>query len=173
RMSYPSYMKDAFAFFHSPAQTVINKLHPMFEQATELYQNKDFYGTEIYGPGDASISDFLRHPSVEDIPYKRGLDVLGWYAKSFAPFSAKMGIQRHSTGIPTLEAYGESFAGLQHAPRYITSSRAEDLAFELDKRQWQAGPLTKDQVEKRELFSKFQLQSRMGTLDTDEVTTAL
>lgn len=158
RMSYPSYMKDAFAFAHSPAGTMINKLHPMFEQSAELYQNKDFYGTEIYGPGDPL--------------YKRGLDVLGWYGKSFAPFSSKMGTQRAASGIPTLEAYGESFAGLQHAPRYITSSKAEDLTFELAKRQWQAGPLTKDVVQQRELFNKFQIQSRMGTLKTREVNEA-
>ena len=80
RVSLPSYMKDAFSYAKHPWKTIKDKTSPFINEVVSLLENKDFYGTEIYG-------------SDSDNYFKKGLDVLGdilkYEGESFIPFSFK------------------------------------------------------------------------------------
>jgi hypothetical protein len=67
----------------------------------------------------------------------------------------------------------ESFGGLQRASREISSSKAEDFIFDRAKRHWEAGPISRDDRARRELFFKFRTQQRLGTLDINALDNAL
>ena len=52
RISFPSYVKDQFAFAKHPILTAEHKLHPVFSMVSELLNDKDFYGNRIYNKDD-------------------------------------------------------------------------------------------------------------------------
>lgn len=75
RVALPSYMKDILAYGKSPVQTLVHKTSPILNDIAELYQNKDFYGAQIYG---------------EDDPFfQRGLEKLKYIGENMEPFSFK------------------------------------------------------------------------------------
>lgn len=75
RVSLPTYMKDFVSYARHPFETLSHKVSPMVTEAYELYNNKDFYGEQVWNPDDPI--------------YKKGLEVLNYEAKSFVPFSVK------------------------------------------------------------------------------------
>lgn len=158
RLSMPSYIKDAYSVAHAPGDTALHKLHPTIGQMVDLFQNKDFYGTEIRAEGDPL--------------YKQGIDVLKWYGKSIEPFAISTTQYRKKSGVSTPEAAIESFFGLMPAPAYVTSSKAEDLALDLSKRNWKAGPISSRDREQRDTFNTFRGQLQQGKLDTAGVSKA-
>lgn len=158
RLSMPSYIKDAYSVAHAPGDTALHKLHPTIGQMVDLFQNKDFYGTEIRAEGDPL--------------YKQGIDVLKWYGKSIEPFAISTTQYRKKSGVSTPEAAIESFFGFMPAPAYVTSSKAEDLALDLSKRNWKAGPISSRDREQRDTFNTFRGQLQQGKLDTAGVSKA-
>ena len=52
RLSVPGYMKDMFSYAKNPVQTLLNKMSPELQAASEAIQNKDYYGTMIVNPDD-------------------------------------------------------------------------------------------------------------------------
>ena len=158
KVSFPSYMKDYFAFKQHPLQTAVNKLSPTFSQFVDLYRNADFYGTEIYHPGDPLL--------------KRGWGVLKWYASNWEGFSFK-GIQKR---IERGESIGGASAtgvfGFQPASPYVSMSKAETLASDLSSREWRIGPHTPEEGARHALVARFRNQAGAGHLDTNEVISA-
>ncbi len=75
RMSLPSYVKDYYHILVDPKRTVLNKLHPALNTAAEIMTNRDFYGTEIWSPGDPL--------------YKNAGDVAKHLGKSLEPFASR------------------------------------------------------------------------------------
>jgi hypothetical protein len=147
KVSFPSYMKDYFAFKEHPLKTAVNKLHPTLGQMVDFYHNSDFYGTEIYHPGDDK--------------FKKGWDILKWYSKSYIPLSFK--------GIATRIERGESvgsavsgYAGFMPAPSSVGQTRAESLAYDLATREWKQGPRTSAAAERFHLVQKFEHQVGLG-----------
>ena len=167
RYALPTYAKDVVNFWNKPAKTIVGKLHPSVEQLYEFYNNRDFQDTQIYDRGGP------------DPLYKKGYDILHWWAKTATPFAVTTALARERGG----EGLGpqasrtaialESFSGLQRASREISSSAAEDYIFENDQRYWEAGPVGREDRERRELFFKFRTQQRLGTLDDNTVGQAL
>jgi hypothetical protein len=120
RVVLPSYMKDLFAYGKHPKQTVINKLSPAVSDLATIWQNKDFYGEQVWNPDDPIL--------------QKGIDILNYEAKSSAPFSfqtrpgqelsdaqaaqQKIGIvpapkeeERDDLQNSIMEAYGKSLEG--------------------------------------------------------------
>jgi hypothetical protein len=167
RYALPTYAKDVVNFWNHPAKTAVGKLHPNVEQLYEFYNNRDFQDTEIYDRGGP------------DPLYKKGFDILRWWGKTTMPFAATTTLARLRGGeglgpgaSPTGIAI-ESFGGLQRASREISSSKAEDYIFDQAKRHWEAGPVSRESRDRREVFFKFRTQQRLGTLKDSEVSTAL
>lgn len=50
RLNIPGYMKDVISFYHEPATTIANKLHPLVSAGVQWYQNRDYYGGIIHNP---------------------------------------------------------------------------------------------------------------------------
>jgi hypothetical protein len=150
KVSFPSYMKDYFAFKEHPLQTAVNKLHPTFGQMADFYHNSDFYGTEIYHPGDDK--------------FKKGWDILKWYSKSYVPLSYKGIVTRVERGEPISSAAG-GYAGFMPAPSSVGQTRAENLAYDLSTREWKKGPRTSADAERFHLVQKFEHQVGMGQWD--------
>jgi hypothetical protein len=158
KVSFPSYMKDYFSFKDHPMKTVVNKLHPTWGQLSDLYSNADFYGTEIYHPGDPNL--------------KKGWDIMKWYGKSFVPLSFKGIETRIERGEPVSSATS-GFAGFMPAPSSVGQTDAEKLAFELSTREWKKGPRTSADAERYQLVQKFQRQVGAGQkIDMQELTRA-
>lgn len=159
RLSWPSYMKDFYAFKAAPAQTLVHKLHPALQQLGELYENADFYNTEIRTPGDPL--------------YKQGLEVLKWWGKSSViPFSLQ-GIQRRRDAGESWGAAATSFFGVMPAPAGIGQTKAEDLAFTLNSRKWQGAVHTRDERTQKEYFHQLQTKFDQHTLTGKDLNDSL
>lgn len=75
RVDLPSYMKDVLAYKTHPVQTAIHKTSPALNDIAEVYQNKDFYGEQVYNPKDPL--------------FQKGIDIVKHEFESMAPFSFK------------------------------------------------------------------------------------
>lgn len=129
RVALPSYMKDVYAYMHSPGQTLLHKLHPDIGLMADMLQNKDFYGTEI------------RHP--DDPAMKQILDVASYVGKQFIPFGVRNAIDSGNKAGKILP-----FIGVTPAPKSITNTPAEELAGELVKNELPVGSRTQEQADK-------------------------
>lgn len=162
RLSWPSYMKDYFGFTHnmpkSIVSTLLNKLHPSIQSATQLYENSDFYGTEIITPGDPL--------------YKQGYQFLKFAVKQYEPFGIQGIMRRHDAG----ESWGSAATaifGVMPAPAYIGQTKAEQLSFEISNRKWQRGPKDSGQADIHQNFLKLQQDMDNHKLTGTELTNAL
>lgn len=75
RADLPSYMKDILAYSKQPVTTMLHKTAPLWNEAVELYNNKDYYGEKIYNKDDPM--------------FQKGLDILKYEGQSMEPFSFK------------------------------------------------------------------------------------
>jgi hypothetical protein len=55
RISLLSYMKDIYAYYRDPWQTVKNKLAPQWSMVAQMLDNKDFYGAQIRNHSDPLV----------------------------------------------------------------------------------------------------------------------
>jgi hypothetical protein len=157
KISFPSYMKDFYSFKSQPFKTAVNKLHPSVSQMYQMYENADFYGTEIYHPGDDK--------------FKQGMDVLKWYGSTFLPLTYS-GIQRRIDRGEAISSSASSLFGFMPAPASIGQTKAENLAFELAERGWQMGPRTRGDAERHALVQKLQRSVASGQDITAEMQKA-
>lgn len=110
RVSLPSYAKDVFEYFKHPAQTVFNKLNPIFNLLHEIWSNEDFFGGAIYNP-DASTSTQIAQ-------------VAKFVGKEATPFSLQSRQQlagSEQTGVAGSIKKGLPMVGISVAPGYIAS----------------------------------------------------
>lgn len=122
RVSFPSYMKDVYAYSQHPLDTVWHKASPGAAMIAEMLENKDYYGTEIRHQDD---------PAVQQIGQE-----IGYVGRQFIPFSARNVMER--TGSAELGEgmrkaaqnpgkAAESFLGVVPAPRATIRTNAENL----------------------------------------------
>jgi hypothetical protein len=169
RTSIPGYMKDVFAFAHSPEQTTLNKLGPIWDMTAEAINNRDFYGTEI------------RHQ--DDNPVKQFLEVAKWAGKEMAPFSftgADKLLQREgedtSTVAGTLKGIekhpGDVFLGqfgFQPAAAYIQNSPALNKAREYEMANMPPGTKTAEQASRTEAMHSIEDMYRNHNVEPDTI----
>lgn len=109
RITLPSYVKDYLAYAKSPGTTISHKLSPILNDAVELWNNKDFYGEQVYDP--------------EDPIFQKGLDVINQQARSMIPFSFK---ENKQTSAPNKQQKAEQFVGLTEAPKERERSETQN-----------------------------------------------
>ena len=137
RASFPTYIKDAFAWGTQPLTTLAHKLHPLNQLVyDELWSNRDHRGGYVRDPD---------HPAMQQLweSVKYGLGTYQPYA--LGNFDRQM-----QQGASAGEA-AQSFVGVTPAPAYITRSAAQRRQFE--RRQEKHPPDPRKLKERREAES--------------------
>lgn len=111
RVSMPTYWRDFVHAAHSPTGYAKSSLTGEFGRIADIWQNKDFYGNQVYDPDSPS--------------YQKALDISKHLIP--LPFSLSSAMQSKQEGGNKL-ATAAGFAGFTQAPKYITESEAEQKA---------------------------------------------
>lgn len=159
RVSLPSYLKDVIAFSQHPAQTALHKLHPVLQNLSDIYQNKDFYDTEIRHTGDA--------------PWRQALQIGAYVGKQMIPFGLSQSHERANAGESKAQAYIGGELGIAPAPRYLGETKAEELAYELSTRHIASGPRTQREFDSYQTLRKLRSQFDAGRVSEDQLADAL
>ncbi|MEY2510113.1 MAG: hypothetical protein QOE26_876 [Verrucomicrobiota bacterium] len=145
RMILPSYMKDIWAYARHPMDTLLHKSHPLLSIFGDLIQNKDYYGVQVRDPEANAFTQALQS----------GLHVV----KAFTPFWIR-GVMQGKT--PTAKVL--PLIGVMPAPKSMTATPAQELAYELHKRQYEGLTKTHAEAEKTKLHSELIKSARSGDM---------
>lgn len=149
RSSFPTYMKDVFAYGKDPIGTVLHKTSPLISMITELITNKDYYGDLIRNPND---------------PLSTQLQQLGAHIfTGVLPFSLQQILFQGKEGA-SQEQKAENFFGIIPAPRSVVKSdkdKAIQKALELQR--GLPGPRTPEQVATSQLKTQARTDIQNGT----------
>ena len=156
RVMLPTYMKDIaplayaagrrgmFGFTSRLGQMALNKLHPIFNMLGQMWQNKDYYGTEIRNEDDTAVQTLLKEAK--------------FIGKQFQPFSFR-GVQRRTGGTgEKLEAVG----GIMPAPKEMTMTAAEEVAQHIWVGKFAQAPRTPEQTEATKQRADLAVRVRQG-----------
>lgn len=114
RVSTPTYWKDAFHLVNDPVGYTTASLSGDLNRIAEIWQNKDFYGTEIMDPNDPF--------------YKRATE--GLVHMIPVPFTVTSSISQSKTGTDFTKQ-SLSFFGFSKAPGYINNSDIQNKIYDL------------------------------------------
>lgn len=138
-------------FAKNATHVAVNKAAPWMSVAHDILTNSDFYGTEIYHPGDSS--------------WKQTADIGERVAKSFEPIGITSGIERmsrESTPGQKAKVLANSLLGFTLAPVSLSDTKAQALTHELAEREWKVGPHTQASFDHHKLFSLLQRRQAAG-----------
>lgn len=158
RASIPSYVKDLYAFFENPVQTVEHKINPLFALMGELWHNADYYDAMIRQEGDPKLKQL----------YQMGAHIV----KAILPFSIKNMFASISKGESPLKTT-MAFGGFNTAPRNILRSTALNLAMEQAKGNMPKHLRTSEQVQRIGVEIRLRNKYLDGTLSSGELDDAL
>jgi hypothetical protein len=131
RVSVPTYWRDLVHATYHPVDYVRSSMTGEIGRMTDLWENKDFYGVEVFHPDDPvykQVGDALTH-----------LFPL--------PFGASSYIAARETGASGARA-AAGFMGFTKAPYYISYTPAEKKAFELIRSQMPVGSRTREEFQR-------------------------
>jgi len=192
RVSLPSYAKDVYSLWqksqrkglgHAVSETVLTKTHPFWQTLAELYNNKDYFGKQIYTP---TQEDYTSKEFVNNLPGQ--VKQIGKFiAGQFVPFSMQslqklkedegtmlpnpkptniaevpgyVGREYYNRFVPTTTRQILPMVGVTPAPRDINQTAAEQKAFDLRMEKKGSGArTTADSTSKAETQIRKQLQS--------------
>jgi hypothetical protein len=153
RVALPSYMKDLYHYGTDPKQTILNKVHPAIAGASQMLQNKDFFGTEIFHPGD----DLSKH-----------LISAGKFGvEQMTPFAIRNIKRQTDLGMSAGQA-SLSQIGITPAPAGINKTAAEKAADEIIEANMPKGARTREAFESAKLAAKLRRELRLGKPDADQ-----
>ena len=158
RFAPPTYGKDVAGFLHQPGQTMINKLNPIWSNLFSIWQNKDFWGNQIYSPDDPH--------------YKQGLSALGYEASAFEPFALSGYEQNRKQGAGVAKSVAPFF-GLTPAASWIDKSPAEERAEELENRIHAGDVHTSEEAAKYQAYLQLRNQITKAGTDGKAITQAI
>ena len=192
RVSLPSYAKDVYSLWqksqrkglgHAVSETVLTKTHPFWQTLAELYNNKDYFGKQIYTP---TQEDYASKEFVNNLPGQ--VKQIGKFiAGQFVPFSMQslqklkedegtmlpnpkptniaevpryVGREYYNRFVPTTTRQILPMVGVTPAPRDINQTAAEQKAFDLRmEKKGNGARTTADSTSKAETQIRKQLQS--------------
>jgi hypothetical protein len=147
RLTLPSYMKDVAHYLHDPVGTLTGKVHPAIALATDMLNNKDFFGRPIRNSDDPVV--------------KQVLDEAQHVAEQFEPMGIANALKAHRAQTTTGEQ-AAAFVGVVKAPQWLSMSPAEQLAQKLVASRMGPGTTAPDQ-DKLDAKSRLLSQLRNGT----------
>ena len=131
RVSIPTYWRDLVHGLHSLPDYVRTSLTGEIGRATDLWNNKDFYGVEVYHPDDPFL--------------KRQYDKIKHLVP--LPFGLSSYIAAHQTGATGARS-AAGFMGFTKAPFYVSYSPAEKMAYEFIRAQAPVGSRTQSEFQR-------------------------
>lgn len=134
RYTLPTYMKDLWAYAHDPVQTLKNKLNPTLGLASELHENRDYYGVQIADPDASTAGQWMQR--------------ITHGAKAFVPFWMR-GVKKADERGAGLGEKIAPLIGVMPAPAAMNQSAAMRLASEINKGKMGGAPMTEQQAERR------------------------
>lgn len=147
RVAIASYMKDLYHYATEPVKTVTNKLHPLLASIGQMWQNEDYYGTEIRNPDDPLV--------------QQAGDLAKFVASQFLPFSIRNAQQRGAAG-EGIAKQGQSFFGVTPAPASVDRTKAEKIISEYFQRVSPSGGRTQEQADAAALRRDLLARGRRG-----------
>lgn len=157
RLTTPFYTKEFFAWLeHMRKEGIVggqlawmkNKANPVVADLLRVWDNKDFYGTEI------------RH--LDDNPISQIWDVVKYLGSSVLPISLnnlQKGLDKKSVSAYT------GLAGFNIAPAYATKTKALQKVSDIVENKKEVGARTKEQFETSQLMGQLRndVRSKQGT----------
>jgi hypothetical protein len=117
RVSIPGYFKDAYAVLHDFPQSAVttagHKMHPFLNAMLEMFQNEDYFGTEIRNQEDSSVQQLK--------------EIFEYLEEQFTPISLRNYDRRRESLSGTGISGWESTFGISEAPASVTRTDAEKL----------------------------------------------
>ena len=147
RVGIPSYIKDAVHLWHSPSGYITSSTSGWIGRMVELWNNHNFYGVQIRDHQDNAA--------------KQALDMGKHVASTLLPFSVS-GYRRLSQQEVSQTRRLLSFVGMNPAPNYMSQSKAESTAAEINKGRMGDVTVTQQQFERRMTKSGLVQQLRRG-----------
>lgn len=114
RVKLPGYMNDMISYGKHPLDTASHKLSPLLSTMAEMFNNKDFYGNQIYS---------------QDHPLK---DLMAYAEKSLTPFSVR-NVQESQKREQPVSKQVQSFLGVTPAPQEEVRTAAQNKLLSLVK----------------------------------------
>lgn len=143
RLALPSYVKDEAGFAHQPGPTFVNKANPLLSMVFQLWNNKDFFGTEIrHGKDSESMK------ALEDAEY---------VGKQFVPFGVTNAQRLRQQGASTSNQFLPEI-GITPAAAWIDKTDAERKADEIMENNHQQGGETQTQFDHEQKHSQLMQQ---------------
>jgi RNA polymerase sigma factor (sigma-70 family) len=135
RIAFPSYVKDEAAYLHAPIGTLENKANPLLSVLFQLYNNKDYYGTQIRNPGDPvyqQVLDDTKFAGKEMEPF--GIQGGNKFSEATPAAAGDQGPLTHAVGPSTIHSALKAapFFGMTPASAYLSTSPAEQRASEIE-----------------------------------------
>ncbi len=148
RRSFPSYVKDVAAFKEQGVvKTVGNKLHPLIGTLADIWQNKDFFNTEIRHEDD---------PAIEQLK-----QLAEFVAKQFLPISVRNFKDARDNADSTFES-ALAFGGVARAPKYISQTAAQKEMSRFNAERSPDAPRTREDFERRQTVRNTEKAMRLG-----------
>lgn len=169
RVSIPGYMKDVFAFYRDPVDTIVNKQGPLLEMTAEAIQNRDFYGNEIRHKDDPIVKQFL--------------ETAQWFGRTSEPFSftgTKKLLEKEGEPTNTLSDVvkgalkhpGDVLTGqmgFQPAPSWVQNSAALNAARDYEASNFTPGTRTAAQAAKTTAMHQVSDMYRRKAVDKEAI----
>jgi len=150
RVSIPTYWKDLMHAANNPVNYITSSLSGELGRLVEDWNNRDFYGTQIYNPDDPI--------------YRKAKDLLEHLIP--VPFSVGSFMSTRQSGASIAKS-ASGFLGYTKAPYYVSHTQAERLADELIRNQLPIGSRTREQYN-RTIQEKQVVQAvKHGTMTLD------
>jgi hypothetical protein len=116
RFLLPTYVKDLLAYAKQPIRTLAHKTSPLVSVATDVLNNRDYYGYEIRNPNDNAVN--------------QAGQVSKYVLKSFEPFWIQGAVKAGKAGVNP-GRIAAPYVGVMPAPAYITRSAIQNEISEL------------------------------------------
>jgi hypothetical protein len=138
RVSLNTHIKDWVHIWHNPLGFISNSLSGEIGRILNVWNNKDFYGVEVYGQDDAK--------------WKQAMDI----ATQLAPIPFSISSQKNlkSENAPTALKVTTALGITQPSPGYISNTPAIEEAHKINKDKLPLGSRTKKQFDKQQLKKK-------------------
>jgi hypothetical protein len=152
RISLPSYMKDVIAYGRHPVQAFTHSLNPFLSSLVDLWNNRDFYNTEIRTPDESVLQQIW-----SDAKYLAGQG---------KPFFTT-GMQKLAESDAPLEQQAAAFFGFMPASRQSTMTAAEQLSADIMQNEMPAGARTPTQAAHAQAVAKILHDMRTGKINDE------
>lgn len=143
RVSVPSYWRDILSLKRSPSTYISHSLSGFIGKILETWENKDFYGNQVYNDRDPA--------------WKQVLDAgANFIPKPFAISSAL-----NTEGKD--KAFG--FFGFTKAPAYVTNTPIQNEIYDLYNKRFGGGIKSPAQTEKNDVYKEYKSLIKQGKED--------